>query len=39
MRELDREGMTQIVVTHSEQFARDAACRVLRFEENTFRWQ
>ncbi len=28
MRELDREGMTQIVVTHSEQFARDAACRV-----------
>ena len=39
MRELDREGMTQIVVTHSEQFARDAACRVLRFEENTFHWQ
>jgi len=39
MRELDREGMTQIVVTHSEQFARDTACRVLRFEENTFHWQ
>jgi len=39
MRELDREGMTQIVVTHSEQFARDAASRVLRFEQNTFRWQ
>src|SRR5947199_7364678 len=38
MRELDHEGMTQIVVTHSAQFARDAACRVLRFEENTFRW-
>jgi ABC-type polar amino acid transport system ATPase subunit len=38
MRELDREGMTQIVVTHSDQFARDTACRVLRFEENTFRW-
>ena len=39
MRELDREGMTQIVVTHSGQFARDAACRVLGFEQNTFRWQ
>jgi ABC-type polar amino acid transport system ATPase subunit len=38
MRELDREGMTQIVVTHSVQFARDTACRVLRFEKNTFRW-
>ncbi len=38
MRELDREGMTQIVVTHSVQFAKDTACRVLRFEENTFRW-
>jgi ABC-type polar amino acid transport system ATPase subunit len=38
MRELDREGMTQIVVTHSTQFAKDTACRVLRFEENTFRW-
>ena len=38
MRELDRDGMTQIVVTHSEQFARDTACRVLRFQENTFRW-
>jgi len=39
MRELDRDGMTQIVVTHSEQFARDTACRVLRFEQNSFRWQ
>jgi ABC-type polar amino acid transport system ATPase subunit len=38
MRELDREGMTQIVVTHSEQFAKDTACRVLRFERDTFRW-
>jgi ABC-type polar amino acid transport system ATPase subunit len=38
MRELDREGMTQIVVTHSEQFAKDTACRVLRFEKDTFRW-
>ena len=35
MRELDREGMTQIVVTHSTQFA---GCRVLRFEGETFRW-
>jgi cystine transport system ATP-binding protein len=38
MRELDREGMTQIVVTHSTQFAQDTACRVLRFEQDTFRW-
>jgi len=38
MRELDREGMTQIVVTHSVQFARDTACRVLRFERDTLRW-
>jgi ABC-type polar amino acid transport system ATPase subunit len=38
MRELDRDGMTQIVVTHSEQFAKDTACRVLKFEDNTFRW-
>ena len=36
MRELDREGMTQIVVTHSAQFARD--CHLLRFEGDTFRW-
>ena len=38
MRELDNQGMTQIVVTHSEQFARESACGVLRFEEDTFRW-
>ena len=38
MRELDREGMTQIVVTHSAQFAQDTSCRVLRFERDTFRW-
>jgi L-cystine transport system ATP-binding protein len=38
MRELDREGMTQIVVTHSAQFAQDTACKVLRFERDTFRW-
>jgi cystine transport system ATP-binding protein len=38
MRELDREGMTQIVVTHHEQFAKDTACRVLRFTDGTFDW-
>jgi cystine transport system ATP-binding protein len=38
MRELDREGMTQIVVTHHEQFAKDTACRVLRFADGTFDW-
>jgi ABC-type polar amino acid transport system ATPase subunit len=32
MRELDKEGMTQIVVTHHAQFAREMAARVLRFE-------
>ena len=39
MRELDREGMTQIVVTHHEQFAKEVASRVLRFDEGTFRWK
>jgi len=38
MRELDKEGMTQIVVTHHEQFARDVASQVLRFDGETFRW-
>ena len=38
MRELDKEGMTQIVVTHHQQFARDVARRVLRFDGETFRW-
>ena len=38
MRELDNEGMTQIVVTHSVQFAKESACKVLQFEDNTFRW-
>ena len=38
MRELDKEGMTQIVVTHSEQFAKESACAVLRFEEDAIRW-
>jgi len=36
MRELDREGMTQIVVTHSAQFA--GGCHVLRFAGDTFKW-
>lgn len=38
MRELDSEGMTQIVVTHHEQFARDAAKRVLSFENGQANW-
>jgi ABC-type polar amino acid transport system ATPase subunit len=38
MRELDNEGMTQIVVTHHEQFAKEVASRVLRFDGETFRW-
>jgi polar amino acid transport system ATP-binding protein len=38
MRELDKEGMTQIVVTHHEQFAKEVASRVLRFDGATFRW-
>jgi ABC-type polar amino acid transport system ATPase subunit len=33
MRELDNEGMTQIVVTHHAQFAQDCASRVLLFED------
>ena len=39
MRELDKEGMTQIVVTHSAQFAKDTACRVLKYTDDTFCWQ
>src|SRR5207253_1826722 len=39
MRELDHEGMTQIVVTHTAQFAKDTSCKVLMFESDTFRWQ
>ena len=38
MRELDNEGMTQIVVTHHEQFAKEVASRVLRFDGKTFNW-
>jgi ABC-type polar amino acid transport system ATPase subunit len=35
MRELDNEGMTQIVVTHHEQFAKETASRILRFMNGT----
>jgi cystine transport system ATP-binding protein len=38
MRELDKEGMTQIVVTHHEPFAHEVASQVLRFDGNGFRW-
>jgi len=38
MRELDREGMTQIVVTHHEPFAREPGCKVLRFIDGAFNW-
>jgi ABC-type polar amino acid transport system ATPase subunit len=38
MRELDNEGMTQIVVTHHVQFARDAAEKVLAFENGQAEW-
>jgi ABC-type polar amino acid transport system ATPase subunit len=38
MRELDSDGMTQIVVTHHTQFARDAASRVLSFEGGQAGW-
>jgi L-cystine transport system ATP-binding protein len=39
MRELAREKMTQIVVTHHEQFARDAGGRVLVFGDGAATWQ
>lgn len=38
MRELDTEGMTQIVVTHHEPLAKQAGSRVLRFTGSTFEW-
>ena len=38
MRELDNEGMTQIVVTHHEPFAKETTCKVLRFTGDTFEW-
>jgi ABC-type polar amino acid transport system ATPase subunit len=39
MRELDNEGMTQIVVTHHVQFANDVASRVLMFENGSVDWR
>ena len=39
MRELDMEGMTQIVVTHHSSFARDVAARVLRFDNGNVNWE
>jgi cystine transport system ATP-binding protein len=39
MRKLDREGMTQIIVTHHERFARDVADRVLMFSSEGATWQ
>jgi cystine transport system ATP-binding protein len=38
MRELDSEGMTQIVVTHHETFAKETSCKVLRFANGRFQW-
>jgi ABC-type polar amino acid transport system ATPase subunit len=38
MRELDKEGMTQIVVTHYEEFATETSCKLLRFAGGTFQW-
>ncbi len=39
MRELDNEGMTQIVVTHHTQFAHNAASRVLMFGDAGPHWK
>ncbi len=39
MRELDNEGMTQIVVTHHVQFAKDVASGVLVFEDGRVEWR
>jgi cystine transport system ATP-binding protein len=39
MRELDKEGMTQIVVTHHVRFAREVAERVLVFENGGVHWR
>jgi ABC-type polar amino acid transport system ATPase subunit len=38
MKELASERMTQIVVTHHEQFAREAGGRVLLMEDGQVRW-
>lgn len=39
MRELNREKMTQIVVTHDARFARDVTGRVLMFEDGKATWR
>jgi ABC-type polar amino acid transport system ATPase subunit len=39
MRELDNEGMTQILVTHHVRFAKDVAQRVLVFEAGRAEWK
>lgn len=39
MRELDHEGMTQIVVTHHVQFADEMASRLLVFEDGRIDWR
>ncbi len=38
MRELDNEGMTQLLVTHHVRFARDVSDRVLIFESGRAEW-
>jgi ABC-type polar amino acid transport system ATPase subunit len=38
MRDLDAEGMTQIVVTHHDQLARQGA-RILRFDDGEVGWE
>src|SRR5262249_24063756 len=38
MRELDNEGMTQLLVTHHVRFAKDVAERVLMFGEGRAKW-
>jgi ABC-type polar amino acid transport system ATPase subunit len=35
MKELDREGITQVVVTHEMRFARDAADKIVFMSEGT----
>lgn len=39
MRELNRDGMTQIIVTHHARFAREVAERVLLFGEGKPEWR
>ena len=39
MKELDEEGMTQIVVTHHTRFARDVADKILMFGKGGAEWR